>query len=120
MRCRAKLICFVLLIWSCKKPFTPPATLSVSGRYLVVEGVISMNDSTVIRLSRTKKVDTFRTIIAERGAQVSIESNANTSYPLPEISAGVYAAAPLNLDATKQYRLSIKTSDGKTYASDFV
>jgi uncharacterized protein DUF4249 len=120
MRNGVKLLGIFLLVLACKKPFTTPGTISTNGKYLVVEGVISMNDSTIIRLSRTKKVDTLKTIIAEHGAQVSIESNANTSYPLTEMSAGIYTAPPLNLDASRQYRLSIKTSDGKSYASEYV
>lgn len=110
----------VLLMWSCKKPFTPPGNISSDNRYLVIEGVISMNDSTFIRLSRTKKVDTFKTVIPELHAQINIESNASASYPLTEISNGVYSSPPLNLDTAHQYRLRIKTSDGKEYVSDFV
>jgi len=89
-------------------------------RYLVIEGTISMNDSTLIRLTRTKKVDTLRTIYPETNAAVTIETEAGASYQLAEIRAGVYVAAPLNLDASRKYRLRIKTADGKEYVSDLV
>jgi hypothetical protein len=111
--------CLALLISTCKKPFTPVLNQS-NNRYLVIEGIISGNDSTFIRLSRTKKVDTSRTVFAETGAQVAIESNAGANFPLTEIRTGIYAAGVLNLDASRQYRLRVKTSDGKEYLSDFV
>jgi len=110
----------ILLIAGCKKPFTLPALISDNNKYLVIEGVISSSDSTFIKLSRTKKVDTLKTIIPEDGAHVSVESDANGSYALTEINAGTYAAAPLNLDGAHKYRLRVKTADGKEYASDFV
>lgn len=111
--------CLALSILTCKKPFTPVLNQS-DKRYLVIEGIINGNDSTFIRLSRTKKVDTSRTIFAEANAQVTIENNANASFPLTEIRNGTYAIGPLNLDASHQYRLRVKTSDGKEYLSDFV
>jgi hypothetical protein len=110
----------IILTQACKKPFTPTLSASTSIRYLVIEGTISTNDSTLIRLSRTKKVDTLKTIYPEMGAAVMIESDANMSYSLTEISGGTYAAPPLNLDASHKYRLRVKTSDNKEYVSDFV
>ena len=114
-------IIFVLVAYfACKKPFTPDLSSSNNSRYLVIEGVIDGADSTFIRLSRTKKVDTFKTIIAETGAIATIESDANTSIPLTELKPGVYTAPPFNLDAAHKYRLRIKTTDAKEYVSDFV
>lgn len=113
------LACLALSVATCKKPFTPALSQS-DKRYLVIEGVINGNDSTFIRLSRTKKVDTSRTILAETNAQVTIENNASATFPLTEIHAGTYVTGSLNLDASHQYRLRVKTSDGKEYLSDFV
>jgi hypothetical protein len=114
-------LCIALLITSCKKPFDPAGALASTNRYLVIDGVVNTgNDSTFINLSRTKKFDTVIKIDPEVGAKVSVESSTNTSYPLTEIKAGQYAAAPLNLDNTRQYRVRIKTTDGKEYLSDFV
>jgi hypothetical protein len=120
MRSRINLLLFVLLILSCKKPFTPALSNADNGRYLVIEGTISANDSTFIRLARTKKVDTLKTIISETGAIVTIESDASSSYALTEIRSGIYATPPLNLDASHKYRLRVKTSDNKEYLSDYV
>jgi len=113
------IVCLALLISTCKKPFAPVLNQS-DKRYLVIEGIISGNDSTFIKLSRTKKVDTSQTIFAETSAQVIIENNAGANFPLTEIRNGTYAIGVLNLDASHQYRLRVKTSDGKEYLSDLV
>ena len=85
-----------LSVFSCKKPFTPKGALASTNKYLVIDGVVnSGNDSTFIRLSRTKKFDTVIVVDPEKGAQVTVESDANKSYPLVEIAAGTYSAAPL-------------------------
>src|ERR1041385_5401930 len=114
------LIGIALLAVGCKKPFTPTLNQSVNNRYLVVEGVITGNDSTFIRLSRTKKIDTSKTILPETNALVTIENDVNNLIPLVEIKTGTYATPPFNLDASHNYRLRIKTSDGKEYLSDYV
>lgn len=110
----------LLTLLSCKKPFTPPASISSDSKYLVIEGSIVSNDSTFIRLSRTKKIDTLRTVIPEANAIVAVESDANATYPLTELKSGIYAVAPLNLDASHKYRLRVKTSNNEEYLSDFV
>lgn len=116
-----KILLIVLLITGCKKAFNPLGVLSETNKYLVIDGVINTGtDSTFIKLSRTKKFDTVIVIDPERNAQVSVESDANTSYPLSEITPGTYSAAPLNLDNAHKYRLRIKTTENKTYVSDFV
>ena len=120
MRSRINLLLFFLLTLSCKKPFTPTLSNADISRYLVIEGTISGNDSTFIRLDRTKKVDTLKTITPEPGAVVTIESDANSSYTLSEIRSGIYATPPLNLDASHKYRLRVKTADNKEYLSDYV
>ena len=114
------LVCIALLAAGCKKPFTPTLDQSGNNRYLVVEGEITGSDSTFIKLSRTKHIDTSKTIIAETNALLTIENDANVTIPLTEIKPGTYAAAPFNLDAAHNYRLRIKTSDAKEYLSDYV
>ena len=120
MRSRINLLYFFLLMLSCKKPFTPTLSNADNSRYLVIEGTISGNDSTFIRLDRTKKVDTLKTINPETGAAVTIESDAGSSYALSEIKPGIYATASLNLDANHKYRLRVSTTDNKVYLSDYV
>ncbi len=111
--------CVLVAMLACKKPFTP-TLVTDNTRFLVVEGVITGNDSTIVHLSRSKKVDTLRTVFPESNAVVNIESDAGSSFGLTEIKAGEYAVGVLNLDAAHKYRLSVKTADGKKYVSDFV
>jgi len=104
---------------SCKKPYTPVIVASNSN-YLVVEGVInSGQDSTIIKLSRTVNISDKITANPEPGAQVTVESDHNSSYPLNEMGHGEYASPSLNLAASYKYRLHVKTSAGKEYLSDF-
>ena len=55
----------------------------------------------------------------EKGAQVKVEGDDNTTYPLVEVKGGQYTANNLNLNSSKKYRLNIKTSGGKQYLSDY-
>jgi len=108
----------LISITSCKVPYNPPAITAINN-YLVVEGLINITDSTYIKLSRTVNLSSTSTTRPELKAVVTIESNTGSSYVLSELGNGSYAAVPLNLSATNQYRLRIKTSNGSQYVSDF-
>ncbi|HEY8780989.1 MAG TPA: DUF4249 domain-containing protein [Mucilaginibacter sp.] len=110
----------IISMMGCRKPYSPPA-ITGKGSYLVVEGVInSGTDSTVIKLSRTVNVSSKVTANPVTGAALAVESDQNAIYPLTETANGNYVSAGLNLDISRQYRLSIKTSDNKQYLSDLV
>lgn len=118
----ALIIQALLLFDSCKKPYSPPAITSGQS-HLVVEGSINTGaDSTIIHLTRTISISTPSNTAppAELNAIVSVESDANTTYPLTEIGNGYYVSAGLNLSSAKTYRLKIATADNKVYESDFV
>ncbi len=113
---------FVLTVavLGCKKPYNP-TIVATNNNYLVVEGTINTgSDSTIFRLSRTVNVSSTVTINPEKGATVTIESNANGAYPLTETKSGYYTSPGLNLDNSKQYRLRILTANNQQYLSDFV
>ncbi len=112
------LIVTALSINSCKTPYAP-TPITIASNYLVVEGIINTTDSTYIKLSRTVSLTSSATLKTELKATITIESSAGNSYPLTELGNGNYAVAPLNLSATNQYRLRIKTSNGEQYVSDF-
>ena len=115
-------IALLLLLGSCKEEFNPKVT-SINSYFLVVEGIINTGaDSTIINLSRTVLVSQKNTANPETGATLTVESETNQSYPLPELSSkkGTYASLPLNLDPSKKYRLRIITANGSVYLSDFV
>ena len=104
----------------CKKPYAPPVIAS-RANYLVVEGLINPgSDSTIIKLSRTVPLSSTSSISPELNASVVIESNTNATYPLTAAGNGRYVAVGLNLNTSNNYRLDIRTSDNKTYQSDFV
>lgn len=112
----------MLVFNSCKKPYSPPAITS-GPSHLVVEGLINTGaDSTIIHLTRTIPISAPSNTEppAELSATVSIESDANATYPLNEIGNGYYATAGLNLSAANKYRLKIITANSKVYQSDFV
>ncbi|WP_426671664.1 DUF4249 domain-containing protein [Mucilaginibacter sp. McL0603] len=110
----------MILILACKKPYNPPAITS-KNNYLVVEGQINTGpDSTIINLSRTVNLSAKTTLNPELNAIVTVEDNQNRSYIINEIGKGKYAAPGLNLPATAECRLRIKTANGKTYLSDFI
>ena len=116
------LVLIVLLTYSCRQSFLPPV-IATNSNYLVVEGIInsSSTDSTFIKLARTVPLNNITSLKVETGAQLSVESDANITYPLKELkTAGTYACAPLNLKTAGKYRLRIITTDHRTYLSDFV
>jgi len=109
-----------IILAGCQKPYAP-TVVATNGNYLVVEGYINAGtDSTFITLSRTVVVNAKTTANPETKAIVTVEDSQNKTYSLIETPKGIYVAAPLHLDVTKQYRVRIKTSNGNTYLSDFV
>jgi Domain of unknown function (DUF4249) len=113
----------VLVFTNCKKEFNPPA-IQAANSFLVVDGYINLtpNDSTIITLSRTKKLtDTTFAIIPELLAQVYIESQSGSSYTLTDNNfTGHFTSAALNLPLSEKYRLKVVTTDQHTYLSEFV
>ncbi|HVS91383.1 MAG TPA: DUF4249 domain-containing protein [Mucilaginibacter sp.] len=119
-RACAVLIFVMAAVYSCRKPYNPPAIFA-PGNYLVVEGqVVNGPDSTIIKLSRAVNISSHVTASPESNATILVESDQGASYPLTEIKQGSYAIAGLNLDEKLKYRLVIRTSNGHQYRSDFV
>ena len=85
--------------------------------FLVVEGYINITGTTTIKMSRSTGLDS-PVYLPETGAQIEIQSTNGASIPLSELNAGIYSDTGLNLDPTQQYRLHIKTTNGKDYLSD--
>ena len=111
--------CILLVLAAgCKEKFDLPTDSPDTG-YLVIEGVISPGPQTTrIDLSRTNKTNSS-TKQFEKGALVQVEGDDNTVQALPETFDGAYTSV-LNINSTKQYRLRIKTGDGKEFLSDYV
>lgn len=117
-----KIIYFLLLIAvanGCKEVYEPHIISPPTG-YLVVEGFInSSNGVSNFTLTRTTKLVEDVSILYEHNAQVQIESNNNEVYALMEGLNGTYTSAVLNLNPSADYRVRIRTQDGKEYLSDF-
>ncbi|MEJ0101801.1 MAG: DUF4249 domain-containing protein [Bacteroidota bacterium] len=108
------------LVTSCKERYQPPVTKTDLG-YLVVDGtLINGPDSTIIRLSRAKKLDEDPTASGEQNAQMTVEDSAgNTVYNFSQLNEkGMYVVPGMNLDVNKKYKLRINTTDGNQYVSD--
>ena len=104
----------LLLFFGCKEPFEPNLP-SISQGYLVVEGFINAQGATQIKLSRTTPLDQKKTFRAELNAQIKIEGDNNSSFTLSNLPNGTYVSNTLSLDASRKYRLRIKTKDAKEY-----
>ncbi len=109
----------ILIMAACKQSYNPPS-INSNKNYLVVEGFINTGpDSTVFTLSRTINLDSPTVPTPELGAQLIVEGGNGYSSPLTELGNGRYGANALNLDITQNYRLSISTSNGAKYLSDY-
>jgi hypothetical protein len=84
-----------------------------------VEGSINSGQGhTTIRLSRSSSLEDAA-LKPELGAQVDVEGEDGSDFPLFENGNGEYNGAQLTLNNGVQYRLHIRTTDGKQYASDY-
>ena len=110
----------VLLVFAgCKDPYDLPPS-SVEDSYLVVEGYLSANSPTTIKLSRTFKLDDTARVKPELMASVSVESKNGAFFPLIAAGNGVYQSSQLPLNTNDQYRLHIFTVNNKEYYSEYI
>ncbi len=106
----------VMILGSCKDKYIVEVPVPPSG-YLVVEGFINVNGVTDIMMSRASSLDS-PVLIPEPGAHLDIQSLNGASYPLMEQPGGHYTIDSLSGTPDQQYRLHIKTSNGKEYLSE--
>ncbi|HET6256980.1 MAG TPA: DUF4249 domain-containing protein [Puia sp.] len=106
---------------TCRQPYTPPV-ITNPNRYLVVDGFINTgtNAVTSFNLNWTRNLgDTTIKGLPELDAQISIVGSNGSAYPLTDTAGiGIYTSAPLTLDITQQYHLTISTSNGQLFSSD--
>lgn len=108
-----------LVFSGCKDPYDMPPS-SVNDSYLVVEGYLSANAPTTIKLSKTFKLDDTATVKPELMASVRVESKNGTFFQLSSAGNGVYQIDQLPLQVNDQYRLHIRTINNKEYYSEYV
>ncbi len=109
-----------MFLCTCKTRYEP-SIITTNLNYLVVDGFLNNgNDSTFIRLSRTRKLDSSLLNSAEKNAVLTVEdTDGNSLYQFTELNqSGVYTVPSMALDLNNKYKLRIKTSDGKQYLTD--
>ena len=109
-----------LLFLGCRDKFTADLP-STQKNILVVEGNLApAGAATVINLTRTYNLTGAPQPKPVLQAQLNVEAKDNSmNAVLPMTAPGVYSAQ-LNIQAGKEYRLRIRTTDGRIYFSDFV
>ena len=106
-----------LQIISCKEIYKPPSILKNPG-FLVVDGFLNAgSDSTIIRLSRTRNLDSI-VPIPETNAQVIVMGALGETFLMPEKGSGRYIIDHLPLNTGEIYQLKIITNDNRIYQSD--
>jgi hypothetical protein len=115
--------CFLILLAfvACRQSYEPPAVQSAN-HYLVVEGIINatQDGTTKIILSRTRNFADSLTPSPENNAQVQVQARTGPVYTLLAQGNGVYTLEHMSLNHQDEYRLNITTSNGRSYASDYV
>jgi hypothetical protein len=111
--------CLTILLICCKEKYNAPVKAPVTG-YLVIEGYVSANGPAEIHISRSIPLSDTARLINETLAKVQVQGRDNSIYNLGETPGAVYTNTALNLNRSQQYRLYIKTKDGKEYTSDYV
>lgn len=110
----------ILTAGACVEPYEPPLD-DADVNYLVVDGFLNVTEGVAnVTLTRTQPVKNPGPVRAEQAAIVRIEDDNGMSYPLYEISGGVYSGALANATMETSYRLLISTINGHQYASDFI
>jgi hypothetical protein len=111
--------CVTILLLCCKDKYEAPVKAPGTG-YLVVEGYISADGPAEIRLTRSIPLDDTARLINETLAKVELQGRDNRIYNLTDNGQGLYRYSRQTLDPGQQYRLYIKTREGKEYASDYM
>ena len=114
-------ILFVLLFTAgCKQEYKPPAIDQDLG-LLVIDGFLNNSpDTTILRLTRTAKLQNGLSNTGELNATITInDANGNPLYFFQQLDdKGNYFLPGMNLGAGIKYSLAINTANGKLYQSD--
>lgn len=109
----------IAILMGCRELYVP-AIPETATDFLVVDGFINPQGSSVFRLTRTTSLATPGARPTESRATAVIQDDTGTRYPLTESPAGTYTATAQALPSTRQYQLRITTAKGKDYQSDLV
>jgi hypothetical protein len=109
----------LLAVVSCRQHYDPPV-ISSGATFLVVEANLNPQGPTSILLTKSVPLTRGISIKPELNAQVTVEGKDNSIRPLSSIGNGRYNNVNLGLTIGAEYRLHIKTNDGKEYLSNYV
>jgi len=108
-----------VMIGSCVENFEMPVT-GDKVRFLVVDGFLNTGNGNVnVNVLRASMISESGSAF-EADATVVLEDPAGNSYLLAELGSGKYQGSTPAVEAGLQYRLYIKTEDGKEYRSAFI
>jgi len=108
-----------LICFGCREYYEPPV-LKNNPRLLVVDGFLNSSpDSTSIKLTYTRNLSDTAPAVPVLNATLLVEGDQNTLVPLFDNGKGIYGNL-VSLKTSEKYRLSITTSDGRKYQSDYV
>lgn len=113
------ILLFAILQGHCVQSYVSPYRSPATG-YLVVEGYITGNGPTYLKLSRTIPLPGDSTSPVVTGAQLQIEGTDNSIYPFTETGNGFYLLPAIAMNSATQYRLRISQVNNETYLSDYV
>jgi hypothetical protein len=107
----------VALVFGCREPFDPVVSQENLG-VLVVEGYLDTEGKpSELKISRTVPIAMDTVLNAESGAQVFLNSSSGESWPLPEVSPGVYLFE-YDIPESGSYRLGMVLKNGERYESE--
>ena len=107
----------LFIVVACREEYQPAVTKQ-NPNYLVVEGIINP-DSTTVTLSLTRALNDTVTFIPQPNAIVYIQGQRGSQYLMSNKNNGNYTTGKLPLDLTDKYRLKI-TESGLQFESDYV
>jgi hypothetical protein len=119
---KATLILLLVLAamqWHCIQTYVSPYRPLATG-YLVVEGYISGNSSSYIRLSLSIPLPGDSAIPTVTGAQLQLEGTDSSISQFNDSADGYYILPTVALNTATRYRLRISNVNNDTYLSDYV
>lgn len=119
---KVKIILAVFLIngfFSCREEYDPPV-IAAKQTFLVIEANLNPGPgAATVLLTRTQGLESRTGVQSVNNAVVTVEGKDNTTRSLPSTGSGVYSSV-LNLMPGLEYRLRVRTVDGKEYLSEYV
>lgn len=104
----------VFALSSCEKEIT--VNLNSSEPRIVIEGLIKLDSTATVRITKSKDYNTDGVFPAVNGAIVTISDDAGNTEVLKQNTAGLYCAQTIKGVVGRTYNLSVKVED-KEYTS---